>query len=69
METLEVTVKPGTGAFSVTVSGSRLVVTLKSRPEGGRANQELVKGLSRHFGKEVRIVSGFKSRKKLIQVY
>ena len=57
-----VTVKTGC-SFSKYVDG---VVYLKSRPVGGKANLELVKLLSKHFGRRVKIVSGFTSKKKLI---
>ena len=41
---------------------------LKSSSEGGKANLELVKLLSKYFGKEVKIKSGFTSRMKIIEV-
>ena len=43
-------------------------VYLKKLPEGGKANLELVKFLKKHFGKNVRIVSGLSSRKKVVEV-
>jgi len=43
-------------------------VKLKSSAEGGRANLELVKILSKYFGKEVKIKSGFTSRMKIVEV-
>jgi uncharacterized protein (TIGR00251 family) len=43
-------------------------VKLKSSAEGGKANLELVKLLSKYFGKEVKIKSGFSSRMKIVEV-
>lgn len=47
--------------------GSEFKVYLKSRPVDGKANLELIKVLSKYFGKKVRIVSGFTSKKKLLE--
>ena len=55
----------------LTVSGNEITVSLKSAPERGRANAELLKTLSNHFnvGRErVRIVSGHASRKKVVEI-
>ena len=43
-------------------------VKLKSAPVGGEANIELLKLLRKHFGKEVRIKSGFISKNKIVEV-
>ena len=53
------------------VAGSEIAVSIKSRPERGRANRELVKKLAAHFGvpeQSVRILSGATSRKKLVEI-
>ncbi|HEY7733520.1 MAG TPA: DUF167 domain-containing protein [Nitrososphaera sp.] len=55
----------------LTVSGSEITISLKSAPERGRANAELMKRLSKHFNVDrgrIRIVSGFSSRKKVVEV-
>ena len=43
-------------------------VKLKSAPVGGEANIEMLKLLKKHFGKEVRIKSGYASKLKVIEV-
>jgi len=43
-------------------------VKLKDPPEGGRANLELVRVLAKHFGKDVKIKSGFTSKLKIVEV-
>ena len=37
-------------------------VKLKSSPEKNKANKELIKILTKYFGKKIRICSGLKSR-------
>ena len=44
-------------------------VWLKEKPTDGRANLKLIKLMRKHFeGKEVKIISGFNGRKKLLEV-
>ncbi len=53
------------------VDGNRIVAGLVSRPERGKANLELVKKLAKHFdvsSSQVRIISGLKSRKKIVEI-
>ncbi len=53
------------------VSGHEIAISIKSEPERGKANRELVKKLAAHFGvseNRVRIVSGLTSRKKIVDV-
>lgn len=45
-----------------------LIVKVRSPPEGGKANRELIELLSEFFSAEVEIVSGLKSRKKTVVV-
>lgn len=53
------------------VNGNEISISIRSPPERGRANRELVKRLAAHFGvgeDRVRIVSGLASRKKMVEV-
>jgi uncharacterized protein (TIGR00251 family) len=43
-------------------------VSIKAPPKEGRANTELVRFLSKILGKEVRIVSGHTSKRKVLKV-
>jgi len=43
-------------------------VKLKASPQGGKANMELLKVLTKYFKKEVKIKSGYTSRDKVIEV-
>jgi uncharacterized protein (TIGR00251 family) len=55
----------------IKVSGDEISIPIKSPPERGKANRELVKKLATHFGvgeDRIRIISGLTSRKKLVEV-
>jgi uncharacterized protein len=59
------------GGNGMILNGNEIEIGIKSEPEHGRANRELVKRLAEHFGvpvQNVRIVSGHTSRKKLIDI-
>ena len=53
------------------VIGDQIAISIKSQPERGRANKELLKKLAVYFGvgeERVRIVSGLTSRKKIVEL-
>ncbi|MFN4133910.1 MAG: DUF167 domain-containing protein [Candidatus Hadarchaeales archaeon] len=50
------------------IEGSPLVVRVKEPPEKGKANIALLKLLSKHFGCEVRLISGFSGRRKRVEL-
>ena len=52
--------------FDIDLSGSYPKIFLKSKAEKGRANSELVNKLSDILGKEVGILSGHRSSRKLL---
>ena len=55
----------------IEVNNDEISVGIKSKPQKGEANKELIKKLSKYFDvpqSQVRITSGEKSRKKLIQI-
>jgi uncharacterized protein len=55
----------------IEVSGDEIAISIKSPPERGKANRELVKKLAAYFNVDegrVRIISGLTSRKKLVEV-
>jgi uncharacterized protein (TIGR00251 family) len=65
---INIRVKPNSSEQSVEKSGEFYLVKLKSPAQEGKANLELVKLLSKYFGKEVKIKSGFNSRNKIIEI-
>lgn len=43
-------------------------VNVKAVPENGKANIEVMKILKKYFKKDVKIISGFTSKEKLVQL-
>ncbi len=62
-----VIVKPNSKQKKIVKTEEGLVVYLKAPPKKGMANKELIKLLSKYFGKKVTIVSGFASTKKQVK--
>jgi len=48
--------------------GAKWVVSVAAQPDKGKANQELMRFLSKKLKKQVRIVSGFGSSTKILEV-
>lgn len=46
----------------------RIIVRVKERAEKGKANAAVLRALVRHFGKKVRITSGFSGRRKIVEI-
>ncbi|MEM7816276.1 MAG: DUF167 family protein [Candidatus Aenigmatarchaeota archaeon] len=65
---IEARVKAASGGFSVTLEKDGITICTKSNPEGGKANQEIVKNLVRIFRRDVRIIRGLKDRRKEILI-
>ena len=68
---IQVKVKPGSRTQKVTQAGESFIIKVKEPPKEGKANQAVIKLLAQHFGipqSQVRILSGFKSRNKVIEV-
>ena len=68
---IRVRVVPNAKKVEIKKEEGYLKVKLKSKPEGGKANKELIEILSRYFDtpkSKIRIISGLKSRDKLIEL-
>ena len=55
----------------IKVEGNKILVGLTSKPEKGKANLELIKKLAKYFkvpSSHVRIVSGLKSKRKIVEI-
>ena len=69
MEIIKIKVKPNSKRQSIKkISFDEYKVSLKSKPEGGKANIELIKLIKKHTGKDIKIIKGLKSKNKVIQV-
>jgi uncharacterized protein (TIGR00251 family) len=65
---INIKVKPNSGKQEIVKTDKEYVIYLKSVPEDNNANIELIKMLKNYFKKEVRIKSGFTSRKKVVEI-
>jgi uncharacterized protein (TIGR00251 family) len=68
---IQVKVKPNSSTEEVSREGNSFIVKVKEPPKEGKANQAVIKLLAEHFGipqSQVRILSGFKSRNKVVEV-
>jgi uncharacterized protein (TIGR00251 family) len=66
---IQVRTNPNSKAINVDkLEDNKYQVSLKASARKGKANTELVKTLSKYFGCRVRIVSGFKSKNKIVEI-
>jgi uncharacterized protein (TIGR00251 family) len=68
---IRVKVKPNSRTAEVTQEGDSLIVKVKEPPKEGKANEAVIKLLAEHFGvpqSQLRILSGFKSKNKVVEV-
>jgi len=68
---IQVKVKPNSKTEELSGEGDSFIVKVKEPPKEGKANQAVIKLLAEHFGvsqSQVRILSGFRSRNKVIEV-
>lgn len=67
MKTIEIKVIPNSDVEEI-LEAEPLIVRVKAPPTKGKANKAVIKLLSRYFNANVRIVSGTKSRKKIVEI-
>jgi uncharacterized protein (TIGR00251 family) len=68
---IQVNVKPNSKTQEVSQEGNSFTVKVKEPAKEGRANQAVIELLAEHFGvskSQVRILSGLRSRNKVIEV-
>jgi len=68
---IRVKVRPSSKTEEVSREGDSFTVRVKEPPKEGKANQAVIKLLAEHFSvpqSQVRILSGFKSSNKVIEV-
>ena len=67
---IKITVKPNSSKNEIIeVSDCEYRANIKAPPQEGKANKELIKVLKKYFKKDVRIITGFKSREKIVEIY
>jgi hypothetical protein len=67
MKRIKIKVVPNSNRDSIE-KGDPLIVRVKEPPAKGKANKAVIKLLSKHFNSKVRIVSGAKSKEKIVEV-
>ena len=68
---IQVKVKPNSRTEDVSLEGDGFIVRVKEPPREGKANQAVITLLAEHLGvpkSRVRILSGFRSKNKVIEV-
>ena len=68
---IQVKVKPNSKNEELSQEGDSFIVKVKEPPREGKANQAVIKLLAGHFGvpnSQVRILSGFKNKNKVIEI-
>jgi uncharacterized protein (TIGR00251 family) len=65
---ITIRVKTKSGRSEIVKDGEKYLAYLKSEPEKGKANLELVKVARKYFKKEVRIKSGLTSKTKILEI-
>jgi uncharacterized protein (TIGR00251 family) len=68
---IQVKVKPSSKTDEIGQEGDSFIVQVKESPREGKANQAVIRLLAEHFSvpkSQVRILSGFRSRNKVIEV-
>jgi len=68
---VQVKVKPNSKTEELAQEGDSFIARVKAPPKEGKANQAVIKLLAQHFNvprNQVRILSGFKSRNKVIEI-
>ncbi len=68
---IQVKVKPNSRTEEVSQERNGFIVKVKEPPKEGKANQAVIKLLAQHFGvpqSQVRILSGFRIKNKVIEV-
>jgi len=68
---IQVKVKPNSKTEGISLEGNSFIIRIKEPPKEGKANQAVIKMLAKYFDisqSQVRILSGFKRRNKVIEV-
>ncbi|MBS3108267.1 DUF167 domain-containing protein [Candidatus Woesearchaeota archaeon] len=66
-KTISIKVKPNSSQSKILEKNNEIVVYVKPKPENNKANLEVIKLFSKEY-KNVKILKGLKSRKKLLQL-
>jgi len=66
---INIKVKPGSSEQKIKkISETEYEIKLKEKAENNKANLKLIRLLKKYFNAEIKIKSGLKSRKKIVEV-
>jgi uncharacterized protein (TIGR00251 family) len=68
---IQIKVKPNSRIEELIQEGDSFTVKVKEPPKEGKANRAVIKLLAEHFGvpqKQVKILSGFRSKNKVVDI-
>ena len=68
---IQIKVKPNSRTAELIQAGDSFIVRVKEPPKEGKANQAVIKLLAEYFGvpqSQLRILSGFRNRIKVVEV-
>lgn len=68
MAKITLKVKPNSNKNKIIEKGEIWKVNIKSPPQDNKANVELIKFLRKELKKEVRLIRGFKSKEKVVEI-
>lgn len=68
MEIINIIVKTNSGKKDIVKENNKFKVFIKALPEKGAANREIIKIFKKKLKKNVRIIRGFKSKEKVLEV-
>ena len=66
---IKVKVKPSAIENKIEFRDNIYLVSVKSNPEKGKANKEVLKLVSKKFNSRARIISGKTNKEKLVELY
>lgn len=68
MAEIYVKIEPDSSNFEINTTGTYPKIHLRSKPQRGKANKELIKRLSKILNTGLRIKKGHRSRRKKLEV-
>ena len=65
---IKIRVKPHARRFGIRKIEDQIIVEVKNPPVKGKANDDVIQGLSSFFGKPVQLLKGHKSKQKIVLI-
>ena len=65
---IKIRVKPHARRFGIKKIEDQIIVEVKNPPVKGKANEDVIRGLSSFFAKPVQLLKGHKSKQKIVLV-